>query len=91
MLKNVALKLGRITVVVVVVVVKKDFVFIILCMCVCVCVLCVCVCGLCYASWKVLQLIIFSHFGLIPSAVYFRVFKLGSVFEKIKQRVKCAS
>jgi len=58
--------------------------------CVCVCV-CVCACGLCYAAWKVLQLIIFSHFGLIPAAVYFRVFKLGSVFEKIKQLLKCAS
>ena len=80
-LKNVTLKFGRLTVVVVVVVVvvvfvvKKDFVLIILCMC-------LCVCGLCYAAWNVLQLIIFSHFGLIPSAVYFRLFKLGSVFEK---------
>jgi hypothetical protein len=89
--KNVTLKFVRLTVVVLVV--KKYFVLFILCVCVCACVcLCVCVCvcvflcvavcvcGLCYDAYKILQLIIFLHFGIIFSAVYFRVFKIRSVF-----------
>jgi len=78
-LKNVTLKFVRLTVVVAVFV-KKHYVFIILCVCVCVCVRTLLCCMQGLAPYYIFT------FGLFSSAVYFTVFEIGSLSEKLNRK-----